>query len=388
MKLICFTLFCTGLTAQNFDQPNTGVQPEFGFVLDSVLTSHENDGTSANLQMAELSVSSRIDPLARAFAIIEFPDADEVEVSEAVLIFDGFDNGWEIRAGRMNMDLGKLNTVHSHDLAMPFGDPVRAALFGGHLNGSGIETHKWFALGDTPMRFSLGAWAQSGSHNHKAEAGDDADPHNQAGFSSGSDTRLDLNDWSFTGRLSSQLDFGDNGWWQWGVSYFGNAHGLTAAWENELDATDVNYASGQAYGLGMRTLGFDLSFRDASLTDDSWNGATLDYWNHEQDHAHAEGAAQVSSIERSTPQGAWLVAEHGFSNEWSIAAHMAWWEAEVGEQLDGFTRYGFAVNRDFSEFNRLRMAVEQIEDPFADDGWAVSFQWVLFMGKHRHGLDW
>ncbi|MBC8371123.1 MAG: hypothetical protein H8E25_14080 [Planctomycetes bacterium] len=381
MKLICFTiftLFCTGLSAQSSDQPTTGVQPEFGFVLDSVFTSHEFDGTSANLQMAEMSISSRIDPLARAFAIIEFPDADEVEVPEAVLIFDGFDNGWEIRAGRMNMDLGKLNTVHSHDLAMPFGDPVRAALFGGHLNGTGLETHKWFALGDTPMRFSLGAWADAGAHSHGDHG---AEEELEEG-------RQQLNDWSFTGRLSSQLDLGDNGWWQWGVSYFGNAHGMSAEWENELDPSDGSYASGETDGLGMRTLGFDLSFRDGSLTDESWNGASLEYWDHQQDHVHAEGAAQEGSIERSAPQGAWLVAEHGFSSDWSMAAHMAWWEGEVDEELDVFKRYGLAVNRNFSEFNRLRVAVEQIEDPAADDSWAVSFQWSLFMGKHRHGLDW
>ena len=393
MKRIYFTLiatlFCAGLSAQSLDAAATGVQPEFGFVLDGIATSHEGDGTNADLKMAELSISSRIDPLARAFAIIEFPGVDAVDVPEAVLIFDGLGDGWEVRAGRMNMDLGKWNTVHGHDMAMPFGDPVRSGLFGGHLNGTGLEIHKWFALADVPVRFSVGAWAGAGAHDHEESA--EGDSHEHAGFSSGVEGQQNLDDWAFSGRLASQRDFGDNGWWQWGLSYFGSTQGMASDWKNEEeDSGDPNslFASGQAFGLGVQTLGFDLSISDASLDADSWNRASFEYWHHAQDHAHAEGDAEVFTVERAEPLGAWLVAEHGFSSEWSFGGHAGWWEAEVDESLESVLRYGVAVNRHFSEFNRLRVALEKIDEPFVEAEWLLTFQWSLFMGKHRHGMDW
>jgi len=390
VSTLFIALFCAGLNAQSFDS-SAGVQPEFGFVLDSAFTTHESNGSTANLQMAELSISSRIDPLARAFAIIEFPGAHELEVPEAVLIFDGLGDGWEIRAGRMNMDLGKLNTTHSHDMAVPFGDPVRLGLFGGHLRGEGLEVHKWFALGDAPIRFSLGAWAKAGAHSHGSDghtvdlAGDE---HDHVGVHSGSRGRKGFDNWIFSGRLASQYDLGENGWWQWGLSYLGSSAGMFADWENELDASDAQYASGRAMGLGSQTLGADLSFKVASVSDESWKQFSLEYWNHAQDHAHAEGAAQTFEVERSEPQGAWMVAEHGFSKEWSAAAHVGWWETESNEALTSAYRYGVAVSRHFSEFNRVRFAMEQIDEPATDTAWLATVQWSVFMGKHRHGLDW
>jgi hypothetical protein len=188
--------------------------------------------------------------------------------------------------------------------------------------------------------------------------------------------------------LASQCDFGDNGWWQWGLSYFGSSRGMASDWENEMDAADPLFASGQAFGLGVQTLGFDLSISDASLSDESWNRASFEYWNHAQDHAHAEGAAQAFSVERFKPQGAWLVAEHGFSSEWSIGGHVGWWETEFDESLESALRYGVAASRHFSEFNRLRLALEKIDEPSAGADWLLTFQWTLFMGKHRHGMDW
>ena len=101
MKIWCFTiitcLFCAGLTAQTSDSPSQGVQPEFGFVLDSVITSNPDMGLDSAVKMAELSISSRIDPYSRGYAIIEFPNLEELEVAEAVVVFDGFGDGF--RAG-------------------------------------------------------------------------------------------------------------------------------------------------------------------------------------------------------------------------------------------------------------------------------------------------
>ena len=396
MKNWCFTLitslFCAGLTAQTSDSLSAGVQPEFGFVLDGIISSSPDEGLDSAVKMAELSVSSRIDPYSRGYAIIEFPNLGAPEIAEAVVVFDGFGDGFEIRAGHMLMDFGKWNTVHGHDQAMPFGDPVRAQLFGGALKGTGLELHKWLAVGGTPVRFSLGTWSSVESHAHGSEGhaghGEDEGHGGHVGINSGVDARKGIQDWSFSGRLSSQRDIGNNGWWQWGLSYFGSPRGLESDWENELDDDDVNFASGEAFGLGARTLGFDLSIYDSSLSSDTWNKATLEYWRHEQDHAHAEGAAQSFDVERSAPEGLWLLAEHGFSREWSIAASVGQWEAEVDEVLDTAMRYGLAINHHVSEFNRIRLAVEQVEQPGLEGEMMVTLQWSSFMGRHRHGLDW
>jgi hypothetical protein len=292
----------------------------------------------------------------------------------------------------MLMDIGKWNTVHEHDLFMPFGDPVRANLFGGALKGTGLEVHKWFAAGDTPMRFSLGAWSAVGSHSHPSAGHDDhgAEHGGHVGINSGVDGSKSFQDWSFSARLSSQIDVGNNGWFQWGMSYFGSSRGLESNWENEEDEDDLlsAFASGEAFGLGARTIGLDLSIYDSSLDDDTWNKASIEYWLHEQDHAHAEGAAQTFEIERSAPEGMLLMAEHGFSAEWSLAASVGRWEAEVDEALDTSMRYGLALNHHVSEFDRIRFAVEQLEQPGLEDEMMVTLQWSSFMGRHRHGLDW
>ncbi len=181
MKRICFTLlttlFCAGLNAQSSDAAKTGVQPEFGFVLDAIAINSDAEGTTADLRMAELSVSSRIDPLGRAFAILEFPSAEEVHIPEAVMVFDGLGDGWEIRAGRSLLDFGKWNTTHMHDLPTPNADPVRTALFGGALSGTGLEVHRWWAQGDTPIRFSFGAWPSVGAHSHSAHGHEEEHGH-------------------------------------------------------------------------------------------------------------------------------------------------------------------------------------------------------------------
>ena len=398
MKIWCFTiitcLFCAGLTAQTSDSPSQGVQPEFGFVLDGVITSNPDMGLDSAVKMAELSISSRIDPYSRGYAIIEFPNLEAPEIAEAVVVFDGFGDGFEIRAGHMLMDFGKWNTAHEHDQAMPFGDPVRKALFGGALKGTGLELHKWLAVGDTPVRFSLGAWSSVGSHAHGGEGhdehGDEEEHGGHVGINSGVDGRKGIQDWSFSGRLSSQMDMGTNGWWQWGVSYFGSNRGLEADWENEGDEDVLGggYESGEVFGLSARTLGFDLSIYDSSLDSDTWNKATLEYWRHEQDHAHAEGLATFAEIERSAPEGLWLTAEHGFNSEWSMAASIGQWESEIEEALETSMRYGLAINHHVSEFDRVRLAVEQVEQPGLEDEMMVTLQWSSFMGRHRHGLDW
>ena len=387
MKNWCFTiilsLFCAGLTAQTSDSLSTEVHPEFSFVLDGIISSNSDMGFDAAVKMAELSVSSRIDSYSRGYASIEFPNLEAPEIAEAVVVFDGFGDGFEIRAGHMLMDFGKWNTVHEHEQAMPFGDPVRKALFGGALRGTGLELHKLLAVSDTPVRFSLGAWSSVGSHAHGGEAhaehGDEEENGGHVGINSGVDGRKGIQDWSFSGRLSSQRDMGNNGWWQWGLSYFGSAGGLEEDWENE-----VGNAEGEAFGLGARTLGFDLSIHDSSLDSDTWNKATLEYWRHEQDHAHAEGAAQYFDIVRSAPEGLWLLAEHGFNRDWSMAASAGRWESEVDEALEASMRYGLAINHYLSEYNRVRLAIEQVEHPGLDDGMTITLQWSSFMGHIDH----
>ncbi|HJM39259.1 MAG TPA: hypothetical protein QGG59_03985 [Planctomycetota bacterium] len=396
MKRICFTLlttlFCAGLNAQSSDAAKTGVQPEFGFVLDAIAINSDAEGTTADLRMAELSVSSRIDPLGRAFAILEFPSAEEVHIPEAVMVFDGLGDGWEIRAGRSLLDFGKWNTTHMHDLPTPNADPVRTALFGGALSGTGLEVHRWWAQGDTPIRFSFGAWPSVGAHSHSAHGHEEEHGHGGSGITSGVDGPMSLSDWSFSGRLASQMDFGANGWWQWGLSCFSSQQGLAGEWHNEDNVGTGVEEEGEAFGLGARTFGVDLSLRTNSLGDEGWNSFTLEYWRHLQDGAHAEGVGVTDyEIEEGEElQGAWLTAEHGFSKSWSGGAHAAWWEEshEEGEPLETALRYGIFINRHFSEFQRLRFSLEQLEEPDEEPSQVLSIQWSTFLGKHRHGLDW
>ena len=179
LNLIFFPcLLCAGLKAQESTPPTpAGFQPEIGFVLDGILNAGNFSNSSADMRLAELSVSSRLGPAARAFSIIEFLSEGEVDVPEAVVVFDDLGEGLELRAGRMLMDVGKWNTVHVHDLPTPFGDPVRANLFGGGLSGTGLEIHHWQVWGENPVRYSLGLWTQAEAHGHLEE--DEEEGHDE-----------------------------------------------------------------------------------------------------------------------------------------------------------------------------------------------------------------
>ncbi|MCH2111630.1 MAG: hypothetical protein MK213_02135 [Planctomycetes bacterium] len=335
--------------------------------------------SSADMRLAELSVSSRLGPAARAFSIIEFLSEGEVEVPEAVVVFDDLGDGLELRAGRMLMDVGKWNTVHVHDLPTPFGDPVRANLFGGGLSGTGLEIHRWQVWGENPVRYSLGLWTQAEAHGHLQE--DEEEGHDEHEHEHGGGWNIEKP--FLSGRVTSQLDFGQNGWWQWGLSYFGSPNGLSQDWELEDESLE-----GTANGLLTSTLGFDLSLKTSSLSDQSWNALGLEIWRHSQGMAHAEGAGGVlTDLEREShrPMGAWLRAEHGFSPQWSIGAHYGWWQE--GEELHDASRGGLMLNRHFSENNRLRFAVEQLQED-GEDSIQATVQWTGFLGKHRHGLEW
>ncbi len=360
----------------------SGVTPEIGMVLDGLATWDKESGAGTNLRMMELSVSSPIDPFGRAYAIVEFPGAEEVEVPEAAFVFSELPDNWEIRAGRLLVDFGKWNTVHLHDLPTIHDDPVRAGLLGGRLTGTGLELHRWFGAGDVPMRFSLGFFSDFGAHGHSADSHEDHGDHGDhgGGLVSGTSEAAGLRDWGFSGRITAQHDWGSNGWFQWGLSGFTTPQGLASSYEDGAGDDQT------AYGLSSKTFGADLTFRRASVDSSKWTMGSLEYWSHSADQAHFDGSLE---IERPGLNGLWGVLEQGTSSAWSRGIHGGVWEVFEEDENELAGMVGIHLNRHLSEFQRLRFGIDYgKDDPEEEKTWTVAIQWSSFLGAHRHGMDW
>lgn len=206
--------------------------PAIGIVLDGFWT-HSIDATEesagsydrADLRALELNFSTRIDALGWAYTVAEFGNEGEgeynFELLEAAMWFDQLPNDFSIRAGRFMSDFGKWNTVHIHDRPYPFEEGARSEYLGGSLITNGLELHKWFSMGDTPVRWSLGIAPSFEGHGHSVlpseeghgeEEGEEEGHDHHHGFGSETEGERDLDSFAFTGRLTAQHGIGSNGY--------------------------------------------------------------------------------------------------------------------------------------------------------------------------------
>ena len=100
---------------------NPRMLPDFSAVVDLVadLSPHSStqpDGRRFSVREVELAVQAAIDPYFRGDVFLGFDDLEKVAVEEAALTTTSLGNGFEARAGRYRMPVGKINTTHRHDL--------------------------------------------------------------------------------------------------------------------------------------------------------------------------------------------------------------------------------------------------------------------------------
>ncbi|MDA0666307.1 MAG: hypothetical protein O3A95_01860 [Planctomycetota bacterium] len=346
--------------------------PAIGLIFDGLGTFSEEAGEGVDqfdLRSVELNMASRIDPLGWAYIVAAF-EGDEFELEEAVIMMDQLPANMTLRVGKMLADFGKWNTIHLHDKNYVFEDGVRTAFFGGNLNATGVELHQWTGIGNLPIRWSLGVHSDFGG---------------EGDFASEIIGNRGLEELGFTGRVTTQQDYGANGFLQYGFSFFHTSEGL--AYLRDSDADGI---TDEEFGLGQTTFALDFTLRDVDASDNTANTLSLELWRNQRDSLDA-----ADNIISSDANGIWGFYQHDFNPFWGAGVQLAWWQdplnttgsdwftsAESGGQRAAF------VTHNLSEFNRIRMQLSQDHNVLEDPTWTLAFQWDVILGSHSHSLDW
>ncbi|MFK5955447.1 MAG: hypothetical protein QM477_03275 [Planctomycetota bacterium] len=359
--------------------------PAMGLIFDGLATFSEERGAGVDgfdMRSVEIDLASRIDPLGWAYAVIAYED-DIFSVEEAALIMDQLPANMSLRVGKMLADFGKWNTIHLHDKSFVFEDGVRTAFFGGNLNGTGIELNQWTGMGDIPVRWSLGVLSSFGASN-PIQTG--PGPHTQgSSFGSGVIDNHDFSEFGFTGRVAAQQDYGVNGFFQYGLSFFHTGSGI-------VDQNDTNSDGivDQEFGLGQTTFAIDLTLRDVDASDHSASTWSVELWRNQRDTI--DGASNQVSRDAN---GLWGFYEYEFNPYWGAGVEAAWWQDPLNTVgSDWFSsaqaggQRGVFVTHNFSEFNRLRTQVTQDLAVGSSAVWSLAVQWDIILGSHSHPLDW
>jgi hypothetical protein len=363
---------------------DSSFNPAMGLFFDGLANFSEDAGSevdSFDFRSVELNMSSRIDPFGWAYLVAAFEEG-EFSLEEAVLVMDQLPANMSLRAGRMLSDFGKWNTLHLHDKSYVFEDGVRQEFFGGNLNMTGLELHQWTGWGDLPVRWSLGLSSSFGGHGHgHGEAG-----HDHAAFESGVIDNRGVEEMAFSGRITTQQDFGQNGFLQYGLSFFHTPEGLVDEHDHDSDGI-----IDESFGLGQTTFAFDFTLRDVDATTRTADTLSVELWRNSRENVNEI----TDAIESRDANGVWGFYQHDFNPFWGAGVMAAWWQDSANAQSsDWFTsaeagaQRAIFVTRHLSEYNRLRL---QLTESFPTEGestWSLALQWDVILGSHSHSMDW
>ncbi|MFT5288749.1 MAG: hypothetical protein ACI82F_000806 [Planctomycetota bacterium] len=370
------------------DRFSTEFNPALGGVIDSLLTFREakgagEDGLDLSLRSFEGTINTWIDPDTWAYGVLVGTEEEGIEVEEAAVTYEGFEGNSTLRAGRFFVDFGKQMQAHVHDLPTFERPAVLRAYLGSELGGSGLQYGNWFAAGESgAVRFSFGLFdSLVAGHSHGEE-------ESEAEAASTVDDYQDLEELSYTARLTGFHDAGSNGVFQWGLS----TRGLPEfAFDADLeDGTELT-----TDGLSNHVLGLDLTYGWSDDTGvESWTiggeylrvdgdiGATVDDGGTPVNFA--DDSLQVLDSDRD---GYYLWVDHGFDLNHSVGLLYSTFEhQELGapEQSE-ITAY---YTRQLTEYSRLRLGVTQTDLDDGDDFTAFTVQFTNFFGSHAHGVNW
>lgn len=358
--------------------------PAIGLFFDGLAHWSEDaaaDVDNFDFRSVELNMSSRIDPFGWAYLVAAF-EGGEFSLEEAVLNMDQLPANFSLRAGKMLADFGKWNTLHLHDKSFVFEDGVRSEFFGGNLNMTGLELHQWTGWGDLPVRWSLGMASSFGGHSHDhGDAG-----HDHVAFESGVIDNRGFEEMSFNGRLTAQQDYGQNGFLQYGVSFFHTGEGIVS--EHDHDADGI---IDDSFGLGQTTFALDFTWRDVNASARTANTLSVELWRNGREYADET----TDLVERRDANGFWGFYQHDFNPFWAGGGMASWWQdaANTGS-ADWFSaaqagsQRALYVTRKFSEFNRLRLQLTESTPTIGSAVWSLALQWDVILGSHSHSMDW
>jgi hypothetical protein len=354
---------------------STDFNPAIGFVVDAFADYLDadggEDGLDGSLRLLELTAAAHVDPDAWAYVVLTSEELESLGVDEAAIHYTGFDSTATLRAGRFFVDFGKQMQLHLDELRTLERPLVLREYLGEELAGTGVQLDHWFAAGDeTPVRWSIGVFASLLGEGHHEEEG----PPEPEAFVP---DRKDVDELSFTGRLTSLHELSDHATLQLGAS---GRHIPEFAIESEADGLFAN-------GFSNTVLGLDATYARAGETGLDTLTAGVEWLSFTGDLAASVAPGPVLDVVDDTANGAYAFVDYGWNGDRSVGAQVSWLELPEDPSADAseldlyYTHYS-------TEYRRIRFGVTRASSDLDGDETRVYVQFTNFFGSHAHGLNW
>ncbi len=350
--------------------------PAVGVAIDAHvdgLDDQVDDGFDARLRLVELNASAYVDPEAWAYVALVSEGGESPEVEEAALEYLGLSGNQTLKAGRFFVDFGKQMQQHLEELrTLERPLPLREYL-GEELAGVGVQYDTWFAANDTtPVRLSLGVFSSLLGEGHAHE---DAAPGPVASVPD----RRDVDELSFSARVTAMTDVGETGLLQLGAS---------ARVVPEFAFT-LEDAGLEARGLSNRVYGLDATFQTTDETGlERWLvGAELLRFDGDLAGALDDPVAPTAiQVVDDDATGFFVFADHAWGQGSSLGLQYALADLAEDPAADA-SELDVYYTRHLTELRRLRLGVTLGEEA-GEDVNRVYLQFTSFFGNHSHGLNW
>ena len=366
--------------------------PAISFIGDLVATWSDDEGIEAGadgfkLRGAEVGLFGAVDDAYEFHGIIFF-DEEEVELEEAyVIATDWLTPTSHIKAGRFNMDFGKLSPIHDGELPMMDKPSVLQEYIGGSLRGTGAEVHWWSPLGDASViRGSLGLFQSAegdghfilgpgaGHHHHEDEEEEEEGPLRETG------------DFAVNARLTTLFDVSDSSTLQLGGTLMTAPERVFGVDEDDIQNVDKS------------VMGFDLTYVSTNESDGSGYRFQAEALVNDQDEGELDETDPLNpvfNVTNTEATGFYVMAERTMDKYNTIGFSYNQYE-HAEDSAEESSDFGLFYTKKLNEFNRLRFEVRSFKDlALEEDGveeivdfTAVSLQWTVQLGSHGHGLEW
>jgi hypothetical protein len=363
------------------DRFSNTFNPAVGLVIDTIAhasTSRESREGQDRLWLraAELSLAAHVDPFGYGYAIFEGSEGDSAEVIEAAAVMNRLPANFTVKAGRLLADVTKFGQRHDHELPFVEKPGALREFLGGSLQGTGIELHQWFGLSDEiPLRWSLGMYSELEGHSH-AIGFEHVHEHDH-----GADYKRKLDNFSYTGRVTTYMDLDEENSLQFGAS---------AWWAPDVPVHEETAPAGVRFHTRRALGGVDVTYKwqdPASQRTFFLGGEAL-----LSDGKFLQEVGAHHRIIDERAHGGYLWSEYAWDPHWSVGC-MADAFSHIEDAGTGQRDYSAFLTWRISHFNQLRLQyrfndLERTAESRGEDHHEIMLQWSIVIGSHGHALDW
>ncbi len=373
----------------------SALAPDISVAGDLVFSWSDEEGRAAgadgfDLRAVEVGLYGSLDSRFDYTSVIHF-SSEEVELEEAYIdARDWLPGRMILRGGRFNLDFGKQNRIHDHDLLTIERPSVLQEYLGGSLRGTGLELQWWSPLSDDSVIRISAALVEGVEGDSHAVLGP------AAGHEHGEDEDeeerpvRDFDDFSINLRAVASVDFADESTLQLGGSYLlapENVFGLDEDDERELDR-------GVAW-LDLTYTRLDESTRRGIFLQGEWLIGDRDFGELDDNGTPGDDLDDSFLVTNARSQGYHALAEWRASRDWAFGVSGSSYEHAEDSDEDSWD-LGAHVTWNASESHQLRLGIRKYADlaqeeegvETTSDFVAVQLQWTMVFGRHVHGVDW